>query len=285
MMNISHDLSNKLPTQIVEILRIISQIADELEIPILMIGATARDLVLHYAYNVRKMRATKDIDFAVMVENWAKYENLKSKLIESDDFAPVKNIEHRLKENSTETFIDIVPFGEIEFPKDKITWRSEFEMTTYGFAEAFENALIIKLDDDLVIKVVSPIGLAMLKLKSWTDRKENKDSQDFWLVAKNFLDLGNEKLLYSKNSELLDDENFDLKIIGARILGREIGLIIRLETKEIIATIFENQKTLFSFALEIHRFEGKFDEDLDTYLNFLNSFWLGMNETFNSNNL
>ncbi len=280
MTNISLDLSNKLPTQTVEILKSISQIASELEIPILMIGATARDLVLYYAYNVRAMRATKDIDFAVMIENWAKYENLKSKLIESANFASVRNIEHRLKENLTETLIDIIPFGEIELPKGKITWQSEFEMITFGFAEAFENALNVKLADNLVIKVVSPIGLAMLKLKSWTDRKENKDSQDFWLVAKNFLDLGNEDLLYSKYSELLEIDSFDWKLVGVRILGREIGLIIRPETKEIIATIFENEKTLFTFALEIHRFEGIVEDDLDIYLNSLNSFWLGVTETF-----
>jgi predicted nucleotidyltransferase len=280
MTNISHDLSNKLPTQTVEILKSISQIASELEIPILMIGATARDLVLHYAYNVRAMRATKDTDFAVMIENWTKYENLKSKLIESANFTTVKNIEHRLKEISTETLIDIVPFGKIEIPKGKITWQSEFQMTTFGFVEAFENALNVKLADNLVIKVVSPVGLAMLKLKSWTDRKENKDSQDFWLVAKNFLDLGNEELLYSKYSELLENDFFDLKLVGARILGKEIGLIIRPETKEIIATIFENEKTLFTFALEIHRFEGIVEENLDIYLNTLNSFWLGVTETF-----
>jgi predicted nucleotidyltransferase len=280
MTNISLDLSNKLPTQTVEILKSINQIASELEIPILMIGATARDLVLHYAYNVRAMRATKDTDFAVMIENWTKYENLKSKLIESANFTPVKNIEHRLKENSTKTLIDIVPFGEIELPKGQITWQSEFQMTTFGFVEAFENALNVKLADNLVIKVVSPTGLAMLKLKSWTDRKENKDSQDFWSVAKNFLDLGNEDLLYSKYSELLENDLFDLKPIGARILGREIGLIIRPETKEIIATIFENEKTLFTFALEIHRFEGIVEDNLDIYLNSLNSFWLGVMETF-----
>ena len=68
--------------------------------------------------------------------------------------------------------------------------------------------------------------------------------------------------------------------IKTGVIELEYEKIIVDETKEVIATVFENKKTLFAFALEIHRFEGIVEDDLDIYLNSLNSFWLGVTETF-----
>jgi predicted nucleotidyltransferase len=230
---------------------------------------------------VQTTRATKDIDFGIMVASWGEYEKLKSELIETKNFTMVGNIEHRLLENSTKTLIDLVPFGKIESPKGKIIWRSEFEMNTVGFEEAFENALNIQATDDLIIKVASPVGLALLKLAAWQDRKSGKDSEDFWLIVKNYLDLGNYDRLFTELDEMLERDDYEDIYASARLLGRDLAKIMSPAAKKFIANIFENEKLLQRLALESFLSEEKFDEDLAKFIKSLKIFWQGVNEMEN----
>jgi len=273
-------LSNKLPTQIIDILRRLKTVADELNIPIILIGATARDLILQHTYNIQSNRATTDIDFGVGVSNWDEFANLKSALNKTGNFSSGNKPEHQIKDLISETPIDLIPFGEIENPRGKITLRNKNEMTTSGFVEAFESALDLKLAENLTIKVVSSVGLTLLKLVAWTDRSSNKDSQDFWLIAKNYLDLGNEERLYSEMLDLmLEDENFDTVEAGARLLGRDLSKILSYQTKEIVSAIFGNEKKLQKLASEIYQMEGSFDDArFSKILTVLESFQKGLND-------
>lgn len=101
MTNISLDLSNKIPHQTVEILQKVTSVAKQLNIPIFLIGATARDLVLEYGYGLPKSKKTRDIDFGVAVSDWQEYEKLKQELVKADDFSLDSKAEHRLIENSS----------------------------------------------------------------------------------------------------------------------------------------------------------------------------------------
>ena len=121
----------------------------------------------------------------------------------------------------------------------------------------------------------------MLKIFAWNDRKSNKDSQDLWIIVKNYLDLGNEELLYSQNSDLLEDENFDLKIAGARILGRNLRRICSHQSSEMVCSILENDKILQKIGLEIHRFEARLDDNFDHVMKVLESLRQGFKETVN----
>jgi len=38
--------------------------------PYVVVGATARDLVLHYGHGAAIRRATQDVDFAIEVPDW-----------------------------------------------------------------------------------------------------------------------------------------------------------------------------------------------------------------------
>lgn len=204
---------------------------------------------------------------------------MKAVLNEKGKFTIDGKAEHRLKDSITETPIDLIPFGEIEFPRGKITWKNKMEMITSGFAEAFESALNVKLSDDLVFNVVSPVGLALLKLVAWTDRHSNKDSQDFWLIVKNYLDLGNEERLYSELLHLLEDDNFARIDAGARLLGRDLSKILTEQTEEIILSIFADEKKLQKLASEIYRMEGSFDDDkFNKILAVLESFQKGLSD-------
>lgn len=229
-----------------------------MEIPLLLIGATARDLVLEYGYGLPKSKATRDIDFGVAVRDWQEYQTLKLELVKTGEFTENLQIEHRLRENPSQTIVDFVPFGEIESPPGQITFqgKSKTQMNISGFREVFDNALIVRLSETMTMKVASPVGLALLKLFSWNDRRENKDASDFWLVAKNYLDIAdNEERVFGKYNSWLEDEDYDFKIAGARLLGIDLAEISSDETKSQVLSFFEDRKNIEKFAFEVTRVE------------------------------
>lgn len=273
MINISLDLSNKIPQQTVKIIELVKTVADELNIPVFLVGATARDLVLQFGYNLPKSVATRDIDFAIAIENWTEYDQLKQTLIQTGNFQQDSKVEHRMFEVKTQTEIDIVPFGGIESPQGKITWQTTAkEITTTGFAEAYKSALNVKLSKNLTIKIVSPVGLAILKIIAWNDRHSNKDTSDFWLVAKNYLDIGdNEDRIYEHYPEWLEDADYDYEIAGAKLLGIDIAKISSKTTRSELLGLLSNEKKMEKFVFEIVRLESRADDNFDRVLKIVKS--------------
>lgn len=279
MINISLDLSNKIPKQTLETLQKVTSVAEKLNIPIFLIGATARDLVLVSGYNLPKSKKTRDIDFGVAVGNWQEFEKLKLEFVKSGNFSLDSKAEHRLIENSSQTKIDFVPFGEIESPPGQITFpgKSENKMNMAGFTEVYKSALTVRLSADLVIKIVSPVGLALLKLFSWNDRFENKDVSDFWLIVKNYSDIAdNEERIYGKYATWLEDVDYDFEIAGAKLLGIDMAEISLKETEIQVLSFFENQKKLEKFAFEIMRVEGKTEDNFDRIILILKAIEEGL---------
>jgi len=103
------DLTGKIDPQTVVTITAVHEVTVALELPYIIVGATARDLALHYGYGTPVQRATKDIDFAVEVDSWKAFENVRDKLIEQG-FREDSRVLHRLT-SPTESPIDIVPFG------------------------------------------------------------------------------------------------------------------------------------------------------------------------------
>lgn len=87
-----------------------------LDLPMLIVGAAARDLALHYGYGARIKRATLDIDFAVQVPYRQAYDQLRAALKEPG-FTETK-IHHRLL-SPEDLRVDIIPFGTIEDKEEK----------------------------------------------------------------------------------------------------------------------------------------------------------------------
>lgn len=83
MSDISLDISGKIDIETVAIYRALSDISQRLNVPFLVVGATARDTVLHYGHDTPIQRATTDIDFGVQVASWQEFEQVKQQLIEA----------------------------------------------------------------------------------------------------------------------------------------------------------------------------------------------------------
>ena len=68
-------------------------------------------------------------------------------------------------------------------------------MSVAGFQECYQHAVsvLVRTEPDLIVKVVSLAGLAILKLVSWDDNidRRGKAATDLIFIMKNYIDAGN----------------------------------------------------------------------------------------------
>src|SRR5688572_9865164 len=125
----------------------VDTLAKEMNLSYFVCGAMARDILLHHVHGIETGRATADVDFAVAVENWEQFDNIKARLTETGRFEPAKRIAQRLHYrsggNSKGYPLDIVPFGGIENPAHSIAWPPDGNevMSVVGYAEALANTV------------------------------------------------------------------------------------------------------------------------------------------------
>lgn len=246
MTDIFHDLSSRLPAGHVNIIRRVIQTAASLNLTSLFIvGAQARDLILQYAYDFPVRRATDDIDFGIVVENWDEFIKLRDALVTRDGFQRHPTKQQRLLHQEG-AIVDLVPFGDLEEKAGVIAWPPDFTVvtSTVGFREAYANSVDVRVADDLVVKVASLAGLALLKIVAWSDRHYERDAQDLGLIMRHYLDAGNQDRLYAEGgncSDLLLEKHFDYDEASARVLGRDIALLLTEDSRPLIGQVLSEE--------------------------------------------
>lgn len=242
-------LRNKLPDEFSNVLREVKTAADNLNIPVMIVGAIARDIFLYYIYDLPIRRATEDIDLAIAVGSWSEYKQLKNDLLETNKFNAFSKIEHRLswKSAANQVTIDLVPFGEIESPPGQIAFPpdNDFVMTTSGLKEVFRQSTDIEISGNFNIRVASLAGIVLLKMIAFYDRpnERQRDPQDIRHIMKNYLDAGNIERLYEpegSDTDLMDD-NFDYLQTGSELLGRDLSGLLNEKTGEIVLEILSEE--------------------------------------------
>lgn len=239
-------LSGKIDAGRERIIRDVAGACDALAVPFFLVGAFARDLLLELLHGFKAQRATSDVDFGIRVGGWEEFEALKSALIETDRYTPDPNKAQRLIAGDG-GLIDIVPFGEVEDARGRITWPPEHEivMNARGFEEAFEHAVRVRVAEGLEVRVSSLAGLALMKLIAWDDRRYNRDAKDLRFIMTHYLQAGNEERVYGErgdHTDLLDEDKFvDVELTGLRLLGRDIGAILSDQSHGAVTRILAEQ--------------------------------------------
>ncbi len=80
------DLSGKIDALIIAIFDAIVTVTRANDIRFFLVGATARDLILHHGYGIAVRRATVDIDLGVQVSDWTEFGRLKEELLQISGF-------------------------------------------------------------------------------------------------------------------------------------------------------------------------------------------------------
>jgi predicted nucleotidyltransferase len=227
----SLNISGKLDSASVNVYRAVSEAAKWQSVDYLVVGASARDLVLHYGYGFNVQRATGDLDFAFAVKEWAEFLSLRHTLI-ATGFNATK-LPMRLT-SPDGIYVDLVPFGELADEAGNIAWPPDHDhvMSVLGFAEAHAHAETILIQDEppLAITVVSPLGFVLLKLIAWRDRRRElraKDALDIRYILENCARLLEEERLWG-TTELLETYEHDIDLVAAHLLGSD--------TREIAST-------------------------------------------------
>lgn len=245
-MSILLNLTGQVDNDTVDTLSDVSEVATHLKIPCIIVGATARDLILHYGYGAAVQRATSDIDFAIQVESWASFEALKQALC-ARNFTETPT-QHRLA-NSTGKPIDIVPFGKQVQNNSTIAWppNGDVVMNVMGFQEACDHAqsVVIREAPYLACPVVTPEGFAILKLIAWQDRDRPnrlKDASDIGYLFSVFrrLDSFIEELYSDNNIADLERYQWDTDLAACFLLGKNCKTIASDQTVAEILKLTHN---------------------------------------------
>jgi predicted nucleotidyltransferase len=115
-----HDISKKIDNHTLHLLTAINNKADSLGIQYFIIGAVARDMLMHYVFNMPIERKTNDIDFSIKIKSWQEF-NSFIQALNSDGLIESTNILHRYLFDK-KSLIDIIPFGEIAGDQNEITF-------------------------------------------------------------------------------------------------------------------------------------------------------------------
>lgn len=236
-----------------------------------VIGATARDIVLSGIYKQTSKRRTADLDIAIAIKDWDKFEQISKELCEIEGFHKSSK-QKQLFWYKRNFKLDVVPFGEVAKADNNIYWppEEEFAMSVVGFTEVANNTLDVVIDNEFTVKVASLPGIFILKLAAFNDRKNetNKDADDMAFIIANYLDI-NETRAIEEHYDLYGVENFTRFIAGSTLLGRDIKKILEenAETLESFIGILETElaleeeSTLINQMLETNK-SLKYEETL-----------------------
>jgi predicted nucleotidyltransferase len=237
-------LSGKIEKPVVDTLHILKRVADSLGISFFVVGASARDFILKHQYGIEPRRKTGDIDLGVEVASWEQFKMLFEALISTGRFSPTPE---RQRLRCGTVLIDILPFGPITDEDKKISWPPEHEiiMSMAGFEEAYEHSITVRVtsDPDLDIKLATLPGLAIMKLVSWKEKypDRKRDAEDLLLIMNKYEEAGNSERLYGEDLPLLQEEGFDTRLAGTRLLGRDMAKISNSKTFLVAKEILDDE--------------------------------------------
>lgn len=229
---------------VIDILRSVAEEARAEGIDFMLVGATARDILLTHVFGLATRRATYDVDFAVAVMDWQQFAALRNRLIARGTFRPAGAAQQRLyyqrAKDDPEYPLDLVPFGLITQGGNEIAWPPDMQvvMNVAGYDDALAAAEVVAFAADVEANVVSLAGLAILKLVAWSDRgRDNpKDAHDLIHLMNNYAVAGNFDRVYSEDG-VIEAGDYNPDLAGVYLLAKDVRLIAGVGTNDVLNKI------------------------------------------------
>jgi predicted nucleotidyltransferase len=257
---ISIPSSRALDPALAEVLGRIDAACQAQGVPYLLTGAMAREILLVQVHGLPPGRATRDVDFGVLVKTWAAFTALKVALVESGDFVTDHSVRHRLytvpERLGVRMPVDLVPFGGVETPVGTVAWPPDGEvvMDVRGYEAAHHHALHVQVRPGLVIPLPSAQGIAVMKILAWKDRggaTQGRDAIDLVEILERAEDILGLDALYDSHLNVVETWGGDLRLAAACILGAQARVMVGDTMAEELAEILVHGKetTLIPQAL------------------------------------
>ena len=264
-----------------EVLAAFSAAADQVKTQWLVIGATARIMLLEQIYGWPQGIGTQDIDFAVQVGDWEHYKSLCEYLIGNDVFKAERKPAKRFRSKENWIF-DLVPYGGVENEGKQVFWPPDNDdvMTVRGFETAAKDAVPVVVNQKLNIQVVSPRGLCALKFFAWEDRHRQhpgRDAKDIAYLFKHIESLYPADKLFSDYPQAVEMADYKIANAGHFQLGFEVAKLIAEEERkfmiELIATELKGYEDSV-LCRELHKYTNM--QTMEETRNALHYFYTGL---------
>jgi predicted nucleotidyltransferase len=261
----------------IEILRAVAEEARAEGIDHMLVGATARDILLTHVFGLVTRRATYDVDFAVAVKDWQQFDALRTRLIARGTFKADGKAQQRLYYTGTDGdldyHLDLVPFGGVSQGSNHVAWPPDMKviMNVVGYDDVLAAAERVRFTTDFEGKVVSLAGLAILKIIAWSDRgKENpKDAHDLIYLMDNYTAAGNFDRVYAEE-EVIEAGSDDPDLAGIYLLGKDIQRVASKQTLEVLKKIIEqNFERLSNDMIKTQRHFEDVEQRIESRLRLL----------------
>jgi len=275
------NISGKIDQQTTAVFELVNSILAKLKMPYVVVGASARDLVMHYGYGAVIQRATEDVDFAIEVSDWQVFDVLKNKLAEKGFHTT--HAPHRLI-SPTGMIIDIMPFGGIENEQAAISWppAGEITMNVQGFKEACKHAQWIRIQDapEIDIPVATPEGMVLLKIIAWTDRDRDirqKDAKDIGYLLSTYETIPEVKETLYTDTTIIETYDWDITQAAAYLLGQRAGKIAKTNTTKAIKAQLNEEMGKLNMDLLIEEMCTHIENEFELKLQLASAFLDGLN--------
>ena len=230
----------------IDILRAVAEEARAEGIDYMLVGATARDILLTHVFGLAMRRATYDVDFAVAVRDWVQFEALKTRLMVRGTFEASERAQQCLyykdPSRGLANRLDLVPFGGIAQGTNEIAWPPDMKtiMNVAGYDDALAAAELVTFAPGFDGKVISLAGLAILKLVAWSDRgrEDSKDAHDLIHLMDNYAAAGNIDRVYDEEG-VIEAGGYDPDQAGACLLGKDIQRVAGARTLDVLKEIID----------------------------------------------
>jgi len=246
-----------------------------------LIGANARDIALYKA-GKKPIRATVDIDFAVMVPDIQTFLALRTALTEKGFTHSLENHPYRTIYKESQTVVDILPYGGQSKKSLSGIVDLHIELSGVGMHEVGEEIEVFEHPEGISIPVTPAHGIVILKLISWSEMPvRNKDLKDIKSLLDAAWNLYEEELFQENSSyaDLFEDENFDMYLIAARVMGRKMqGILNKNEAlnKLIISELEKELNT--SIGPKSQQLASGTDQSIAEIKSLFNALYIGIKD-------
>jgi predicted nucleotidyltransferase len=214
----------------------------------MLVGATARDVLLQNVYGLPPSRQTRDIDLAIVLPGWDSFDALRKDLIATQRFkadSQIQRLRYCLPDGSLHP-VDLLPFGDIEHDAGSIAWPPDMTvvMNVLGFADALRAAVRVQMTPELEVPVASLAGIALLKVIAWSDRGSDnpKDAVDLAEILERYADAGNQERIYGEAAAALESLQYDPQRAGMWLLGRDLARLTSDATRDTVIGVLREPR-------------------------------------------
>ena len=266
-----------------EVLASFSAAAEGVKATWLIIGATARIILLEQIYGWPQGIGTQDIDFAVQVGDWDHYQHLCEYITKNDVFEAERKPTKRFRTKENMVF-DLVPYGGVENEVNQVFWPPDNDdvMTVRGFESAAKDAVPVIVNQELMVQVVSPRGLCALKFFAWEERHQQhpgRDAKDIAYLYKHIESLYAPDKLFSNYPRAVEVADYNIQNAGHYQLGYDAAELITDEEQDFLIELLSNElKDNEDSALcrELHKYTNM--QTIEETKNALHYFYKGLEQ-------